>query len=38
MAGLRHDLAQRLRDFLGMPLDVERMAGVVDKSLYRKRA
>ncbi len=30
--------AGRIRDFLGLPLDVDRMAGVVDKSLYRNRA
>ncbi|MFH1679447.1 MAG: sulfotransferase [Candidatus Eisenbacteria bacterium] len=30
--------AVRIRDFLGMPLDVEKMAGVADKTLYRNRA
>ena len=30
--------ATRIRDFLGMPLDVNLMAGVVDESLYRNRA
>ncbi len=30
--------AAKIRDFLGQPLDVEAMAGVVDRSLYRNRA
>ncbi len=30
--------AERLRDFLGWELDVERMAAVVDERLYRNRA
>ena len=30
--------AEKIRDFLGQPLDVEAMAGVVDRSLYRNRA
>ncbi len=30
--------AERLRDFLGLPLDAAKMAGVVDGSLYRNRA
>lgn len=30
--------AERIRDFLGLPLDVEKMALAVDKSLYRNRA
>ncbi len=29
--------AERIREFLGMPLDVDKMAGVVDKNLYRNR-
>ncbi len=29
--------AQRIRDFLDLDLDVEKMAGVVDNSLYRNR-
>lgn len=29
--------AGRIHDFLGLPLDLEKMAGVVDKSLYRNR-
>lgn len=29
--------AERIRDFLGLELDIENMAGVVDKSLYRNR-
>ena len=29
--------AERIRDFLGMPLDADKMAGVVDKRLYRNR-
>ena len=29
--------AQRIREFLGLPLDVEAMAGAVDPSLYRNR-
>ncbi len=32
------DQAARIHDFLGMELDVEMMAGVVDKRLYRNRA
>jgi hypothetical protein len=31
-------VAEGIRDFLGMPLDVEKMTGVVDESLYRNRA
>ncbi len=31
------EYAERLRSFLGMDLDVDRMAGVVDGSLYRNR-
>lgn len=30
--------AARIHQFLGLPLDVEKMAGVVDKKLYRNRA
>ena len=30
--------ARRIRDFLGLPLDAAKMAGVVDGSLYRNRA
>ena len=30
--------AERMREFLGMDLDVEKMVGVVDPSLYRNRA
>jgi hypothetical protein len=30
--------AERLREFLGWELDVERMAAVVDERLYRNRA
>jgi hypothetical protein len=30
--------AERLRDFLGQPLDVQKMAQVADKELYRNRA
>jgi hypothetical protein len=30
--------AIRIRDFLGLDLDVERMAGAVDSGLYRNRA
>ena len=30
--------ARRIHDFLGLPLDVEKMAGVVDERLYRNRA
>lgn len=29
--------ARRIHDFLGLPLDVEKMAGVVDQNLYRNR-
>ncbi len=29
--------AERIRDFLGRSLDAKKMAGVVDKSLYRNR-
>ena len=29
--------AERMRDFLEMPLDVDKMAGVVDARLYRNR-
>ena len=29
--------ARRIHDFLGLPLDVEKMAGVVDERLYRNR-
>ena len=29
--------AERIREFLGLPLDVDKMAGVVDKNLYRNR-
>lgn len=29
--------AERLRDFTGLDLDVEKMAGMVDKQLYRNR-
>ena len=31
-------IAQEIRDFLDLPLDVDAMTGVVDKSLYRNRA
>ena len=30
--------AARIHEFLGLPLDVEKMAGVVDERLYRNRA
>jgi hypothetical protein len=30
--------ARRIREFVGLPLDVARMAGVVDRQLYRNRA
>ena len=30
--------AQRIRDFLGMDLDVDAMAHAVDRGLYRNRA
>lgn len=30
--------AEQIREFLGLPLDVEKMTGVVDKNLYRNRA
>jgi hypothetical protein len=30
--------AERVRDFLGLPLDVAAMAGAVDPALYRNRA
>ncbi len=30
--------AERIRDFLGLPLDAAKMAGVVDARLYRNRA
>lgn len=30
--------ARRITDFLGLPLDPEKMAGAVDKKLYRNRA
>ena len=30
--------AQRLADFLGSPMDVEKMAQVVDRQLYRNRS
>ncbi len=29
--------AERIRDFLGLPIDAAKMAGVVDKRLYRNR-
>ncbi len=29
--------AKRIHDFLGLPLNVSKMAGVVDKNLYRNR-
>lgn len=29
--------AERIRDFVGLPLDVDKMAGVVDPTLYRNR-
>ena len=31
------DAALRIRDFLGLPLDVDRMAAVADPALYRNR-
>lgn len=31
-------IAQQIRTFLDLPLDVDAMTGVVDKSLYRNRA
>jgi hypothetical protein len=37
LAGARAQ-AQRIADFVGEPLDVEKMAAVVDKELYRNRA
>ncbi len=30
--------ATRIQEFLGMPLDIDRMAGVADRNLYRNRA
>ena len=30
--------ARRIKDFLGRPLDTDRMAGAVDEKLYRNRA
>jgi hypothetical protein len=30
--------ARRVADFLGLPLDLERMAAVIDPSLYRQRS
>jgi hypothetical protein len=36
LAGARAQ-AERMRDFLGQPLDVEKMASVVDAQLYRNR-
>ena len=30
--------ARRMKDFLGLPLDPEQMAGAVDEKLYRNRA
>ena len=30
--------ARRIKDFLGLPLDPEQMAGAVDAKLYRNRA
>lgn len=30
--------ARRMKDFLGLPLDPEQMAGAVDAKLYRNRA
>ena len=38
MWALHEHWAKRIRDFLGRPLDVEKMAGVVDSNLYRNRA
>jgi hypothetical protein len=29
--------AERIREFLGMPVDIDKMAGVVDERLYRNR-
>jgi hypothetical protein len=29
--------AQRIREFVGLPLDVEKMAAAVDEALYRNR-
>lgn len=37
LAGARAQ-AERMRKFLGQPLDVEKMAAVVDAQLYRNRA
>jgi hypothetical protein len=31
-------VAKRIKDFLGLPLDVTKMAGAVDEQLYRNRA
>jgi hypothetical protein len=30
--------ARRIKEFLGLPLDTEKMAGAVDAKLYRNRA
>ncbi len=32
-----NEQARRIHEFLGLPLDLERMVGVVDKNLYRNR-
>lgn len=32
------DAARRIQEFLGLPLDPEKMAGAVDSKLYRNRA
>ena len=29
--------AEAVRDFLGLALDLDRMAGIVDENLYRQR-
>ena len=31
-------MAEQIREFVGQPLDVDAMTGIVDKSLYRNRA
>ena len=30
--------AERIRDFVGLPLDVEKMVAAVDEGLYRNRS
>ena len=38
LLGAPHDEAARVREFLGLPLDIEAMARQVDTSLYRNRS